>query len=100
MSTSPYSKDLRVRVIKKLKEGNSYKECAKLFELSISTIGRWYRRYKQEGHCQAKARPGAERKINVDFLESYVKLFYIILKAFSNHHKNFFIKKIFCDVIK
>ncbi len=66
MSTSPYSKNLRVRVIKKLKEGNSYKECAKLFELSISTIGRWYRRYKQEGHCQAKARPGAEGKINVD----------------------------------
>ena len=73
MSTSPYSKDLRESVIKFLKEGSSYKECAKVFALSIATIGRWYRRYKQEGHCQARTRPGAQRKINVDVLESYVK---------------------------
>ena len=44
-----------------------------MFALSISTIGRWYRRYKQERHCQARTRPGAQRKINVDVLKSYVK---------------------------
>jgi transposase len=72
MSTSPYSEDLRLRVIKYLAKGNGYKEGSKLFELSISTIGRWYRRYKQEGHCQAKVRVGAQRKINLEALECYV----------------------------
>ena len=73
MSTSPYSEDLRVRVIKYLEKGNGYSEGSKLFELSISTIGRWYRRYKQEGHCKAKSRPGAQRKIDLAELECYVK---------------------------
>lgn len=73
MTTSPFSEDLRIRVIKYLEKGNSYKEASKLFELSISSIGRWYRCYKKLGHCKAKARPGAKRKIDLAQLEAYVK---------------------------
>lgn len=73
MTTSPYSEDLRTRVINYLDKGNGYKEASRLFELSISSIGRWYRRYKKEGHCKARTRPGARRKINLAQLEAYVK---------------------------
>jgi transposase len=73
MTTSPYSEDLRLRVIKYLEKGNGYREGSRLFELSISTIGRWYRRYKEEGHCKARTRPGARRKIDLAELEYYVK---------------------------
>lgn len=39
----------------------------------ISAIGRWYRRYKDEGHYNPLKRPGAKRKIAIELLEQYVK---------------------------
>ena len=44
-----YSEDLRKRVIEFLLEGNSYDKASKLFKISVSAIGRWYRRYHKEG---------------------------------------------------
>jgi transposase len=73
MSTSPYSIDLRERVIKYLKEDNGYKAASKIFSVSISAIGRWYRRYKQEGQYKPRERLGAIRKIDLNILEEYVK---------------------------
>ena len=72
MSTSPYSLDLREKVIKYIKQGNSQVSAAKLFDLNLSTVNRWYLRYKQEGHYNPRKRLGAKAKIDPKALESYV----------------------------
>ena len=50
MSTSPYSLDLREKVIKYLELGNSQQSASKIFMLNPSTINRWWLRYKREGN--------------------------------------------------
>lgn len=72
MSTKPYSEDLRKRVIEYLREGGNYKEASKRYKISISALGRWYRRYKQEGTYQARRRVGGKIKIDLVRLENYV----------------------------
>jgi transposase len=71
--TKTYSNDLRERVIEYLNEGNGYNSASKLFKVSISAIGRWYRKYKGEGNSLPKKRGGSKRKINLEMLEDYVK---------------------------
>ena len=71
--TSSYSNDLRQRVIDYLDAGNGYKEASERFKISISAIGRWYRKYKQEGNYFPKKRGGSKRKIDLEKLEKYVK---------------------------
>ena len=71
--TKSYSNDLRKRVIEYLNSGSNYKEASKLFKVSISAIGRWYRRYKEEGNYQPKIRGGSKKKIDLNGLEEYVK---------------------------
>ena len=63
MSTSPYSIDLRKRVISFLESGKSQKEASKLFKLNPNTISSWHVRYKQEGHYLPRKRLGAKPKI-------------------------------------
>ncbi len=72
MSTSPYSLDLRKRIVESVISGKTYKEVSKLFSVSVSVIGRWYRCYKAEGHYKARIRPGAKRKIDMVELELYM----------------------------
>lgn len=71
--TKSYSNDLRKRVIEYLDSGNNYSEVSKLFKVSISAIGRWYRKYKKEGNYAAKNRGGSKKKIDLEGLEEYVK---------------------------
>lgn len=71
--TKSYSNDLRKRVIEYLDSGRNYEEASKLFKVSISAIGRWYRRYKKEGNYQPKIRGGSKKKIDLNSLEEYVK---------------------------
>lgn len=71
--TKSYSNDLRKRVVEFLEKGSSYDEASKLFKISVSAIGRWYRKYKQEGNYYAKNRGGSKRKIDLEALEEYVK---------------------------
>ena len=71
--TKSYSNDLRKRVVEFLENGSSYDEASKLFKISVSAIGRWYRKYKQEGNYYAKIRGGSKRKIDLEALEEYVK---------------------------
>jgi len=71
--TKSYSNDLRKRVVEFLENGSSYDEATKLFKISVSAIGRWYRKYKQEGNYYAKIRGGSKRKIDLEALEEYVK---------------------------
>ena len=71
--TKSYSNDLRQRVIEYLDAGNGYSEASQLFKISISAIGRWYRKYRQEGSYFPKRRGGSEKKIDLEKLEGYVK---------------------------
>lgn len=72
MSTSPYSQDLRDRVINFIKSGNSQVSAAKLFCLNLSTVNKWYLRYRREGHCAPRVRVGAKRKVDLEALTSYI----------------------------
>lgn len=74
MPTSPYSLDLRNKVIKFLEAGNSQILASKVFALNISTVNRWYLRYRREGNYLPRKRPGAKSKINQEELISYIKI--------------------------
>ena len=73
MSTSPYSLDLRKKVIDYLELGNSQKSTSILFQLNISTVSRWYLRYKREGHYNPRKRMGKKPKISKEALISYIE---------------------------
>ena len=72
MSTSPYSEDLRSKVIKYLESGNSQRNTAKLFSISTSPLNSWHVRYKKEGHCFPRKRLGAKAKIDKSLFAEYV----------------------------
>ena len=73
MSTSPYSIDLRKKVIDCIESGKSQKSVVALFKLNPSTISRWWIRYKTEGHYNPRIRIGKKPKINVAELKSYIE---------------------------
>lgn len=73
MSTSPYDLDLRRKVIEFIERGNTKAEAVRVFGLSLSTVLRWSRRYKTEGHVEPRKRLGSKPKIDVKALEVYVE---------------------------
>ncbi len=73
MSTSPYSLDLREKVINYIKNGNSQKSATEVFNLHRNTVNRWIMRYKKEGHYNERQRPGFKSKINKSEVESFVQ---------------------------
>jgi transposase len=74
MSTSPYSQDLRERVIKYLELGKTQASTAEVFCLNPSTVSRWWLRYKRVGNCLAKKRLGAKPKLDKVALENYMSV--------------------------
>ena len=72
MRTSPYSIDLREKVIKFLEAGNTKASASRVFNLNISTVSRWHERYQETGNFSAKKRPGAKSKIDQEALLEYV----------------------------
>ena len=74
MSTKGYSNDLRERVIEYLEGGGDYQGASKRYRVSISALGRWYRRYKKEGSYEARKRVGAKRKIDLIKLRDYIQM--------------------------
>jgi len=72
MSTSPYSLDLREKVISFLKNGNSNKQTSIVFKLNQKTVANWYYRYKNEGHYLPRKRLGAKPRIKKNDFVSYV----------------------------
>ena len=73
MSTSPYSIDLREKVIKYLEAGNSQRLASRVFQLSPTTVNTWHVRYKKEGHYQARKYIGAKPSIEKDDFIKYVE---------------------------
>ena len=53
--TKSYSNDLRKKVVEYLDRGNSYNKASIIFKISVSALGRWYRKYKQEGNYMQKS---------------------------------------------
>jgi transposase len=54
----PYSRDLRDRVVAAVEGGMSCRRAAKLFNLGISTVINWVRRFRQTGSAAAKPMGG------------------------------------------
>ena len=50
---TPYSQDLRDRVVSAVSGGSSARGAAKLFGIGISTAVRWAQRLRAEGHAEA-----------------------------------------------
>jgi transposase len=73
MTTSPYSTDLRKKVINYIKKGNSKKSASEVFSLHRNTVSGWWTRYKIEGSSCAKPRIGARRRLNLEALVKFVK---------------------------
>ena len=69
MTTSPYSTDLRKKVILYLNNNHSQLEASKLFNIHKNTINRWYIRYKKEGHVEPRVRRGFQSKVDKSNLE-------------------------------
>lgn len=72
MSTIPYSKDLRKKVMEYLKGGRSQKEASEVFGIHRNTISIWKIRYKKEGIYDSRRRLGNRSKIDYEKLEAFV----------------------------
>jgi putative transposase len=57
----PYSEDLRVRVVTAVEGGLSRRQAAALFNLGISTVVHWVRRFRATGSVAAKPMGGDHR---------------------------------------
>ena len=75
MSTSPYSQDLRNKVIGFLEAGGSQRAAAKLFKMSKTTVNKWNLRYKNEGHVMPRKRLGLKPKVNALDFANYISTF-------------------------
>lgn len=73
MTTSPYSKDLRKKVINYLNKGKTQKEASDVFGVHRNTVSRWNNRYKKEGVYEAKKRLGCKSKLDYKMVELFVK---------------------------
>jgi transposase len=72
MSTSPYSIDLRKKVIEFLEIGNTQREASKVFNISKTTVNTWCLRNKNEGHYLPRKRLGAKPSIEHESFVNYV----------------------------
>ena len=73
MTTSPYSKDLRKKVINYLNKGKTQKEASEVFGVHRNTVSRWNNRYKKEGNYEAKERLGCKTRLDYSKVELFVK---------------------------
>lgn len=72
MSTSPYSYDLRKKVINYLSKGKSQKEASEVFGLHINTVHRWNVRCRDEGNYASRKRLGQKSKLDYKKIELFV----------------------------
>lgn len=73
ISLKVYSSDIRERVIEDLLQGQTYHDVAQKFNVSVSAIGRWYRKYKKDAIVSQNHR-SSKIKIDLNALEEYVRL--------------------------
>ena len=71
-----FSADLRWRVIATISKGLSTRKAAKRFGIGISTAGRWFRRYRDNGETMARKQgqpPGSKFDKHEAFILDLVK---------------------------
>ena len=71
-----FSADLRWRVIATISEGLSTRKAAKRFGIGISTAGRWFRRYRDNGETMARKQgqpPGSKLDEHEVFILELIK---------------------------
>lgn len=73
MPTTPYSLDLRGKVIDFLNKGKTQKEASEIFKIHRNTISRWYNRLLEEGNYQARKRAGYKSKLDHEKIKFFVK---------------------------
>lgn len=71
---SPYSIDLRVRVVESVQNGMSYDEVSEVFQLGTASIKRWVYQFRNTGNIAPKTgyQKGHSHKIIDDI--SFIKL--------------------------
>ena len=57
-----YSEDLRTRVVDAVEQGSPRTEIVKMLGVSLATIKRYLKQYRQMGHVRAKTIPGRTPK--------------------------------------
>jgi len=67
----PY--EIRCEIIGFIKAGKNFTECAKFYNLEISTVSRIYWKYQETGYVSDKMRTGRPKKLNQDLSEMAVK---------------------------
>ena len=55
----PYSTDLRERAVEAVESGASRREVAEVFEVGVSSVVRWCRRWSETGSVEAKPSGGS-----------------------------------------
>ena len=73
MSTSPYSLDLRKKVMDYISQGNSQKQTSEVFGIHKNTINRWCVRNEKEGNYAPRPRLGNKSKVDKLAMEEFVK---------------------------
>lgn len=68
-----YSIDLRQKVIEFVKQGNTQKSAAKIFNLNKATVNRWCLRHKNEGHIRPRKNLGKKASVSKVEFEGYVR---------------------------
>ena len=59
----PYSQDLRQRIVAAVEGGVSRRQAAALFDVGISTVIHWVRRFRETGSVAAKPMGGDRRSL-------------------------------------
>jgi transposase len=53
-----YSQDLRERIVQEVEQGGTQESTADLFHISVSTVKRYLRQWREKGHLRPKSIPG------------------------------------------
>src|SRR5215510_12203976 len=68
-----YSVDLRKKVIEYLGAGNTQREAAKTFKLSLNTVNKWHQMYQKKGSLEDEKRNRKFFKIDPEKLKKHVE---------------------------
>ena len=68
----PLSEDLRIRVIEYINLGNNCASASRKFDISYTSVHRWYSRYKETGSYKPKPYPGKRAILSNNQFINYV----------------------------
>ena len=74
-----YSTDFKQGKLDYIKEGHSYVEAAKVFDVGVRTLFTWEKKLREQGHLERKKRVAKRRKIPLEelsFVEAYPDAFF------------------------